>query len=89
MTGATTAMNLAILARECPYAEDSASNNDTTSRDTRATRENVSLVGSNVITNASFQFSNQDHQTASEAEEVDDPEMDYMMPFFEREVLNI
>ena len=39
--------------------------------------------------NASFQFSNQDNQIASEAEEFDDPEMDYMMPFFDDEVLNI
>ena len=39
--------------------------------------------------NASFQFSNQDHQTVSEADEFDDPEMDYMMPFFDDEVLNI
>ena len=39
--------------------------------------------------NASFQFSNQDHQTGSEADEFDDPGMDYMMPFFDYEVLNI
>ena len=38
------------FARECPYAEESASNNDTTSV-THALREkNVSLVGNNVTT---------------------------------------
>ena len=77
------------FARECPYAEESASNNDTTSRDTRATREKRVPGWKQRNNNASFQFSNQDHQTASEADEFDDPEMDYMMPFFDDEVLKI
>ena len=77
------------FARKCPYAEDSASNNDTTSRDTHATREKRVPGRKQRNNNASFQFSNQDHQTASEADEFDDPEMDYMMPFFNDEVLNI
>ena len=77
------------FARECPYAEESASNNETTSPDTRATREKRVPGRKQCNNNASFQFSNQDHQTASEADEFDDPEMDYMMPFFDNEVLNI
>ena len=77
------------FARECPYAEESASNHDTTSRDTRAMREKHVPGRKQRNNNASFQFSNQDHQTASEADEFDDPEMDYMMPFFDDEVLNI
>ena len=59
------------------------------SRDTQATREKRVPGRKQCNNNASFQFSNQDHQTASEADEFDDPEMDYMMPFFDDEVLNI
>ena len=39
--------------------------------------------------NASFQFSNQDQQITEDGDELDDPEMDYMMSFFDDEVLNI
>ena len=77
------------FACECPYAEESASNNNPTSCDTRATREKHVPGRKQRNNNASFQFSNQDHQTASEVDEFDEPEMDYMMPFFNDEVLNI
>ena len=49
------------FARECPYAEESASNNDTTSRDTHATGEKRVPGRKQHNNNASFQFSNQDH----------------------------
>ena len=77
------------FARECPYAEGPESSHDNTSHDARPTREKCVPGRKQCNNNASFQFSNQDHQTASDADELNDPEMDYMMPFFDDEVLNI
>ena len=77
------------FACECPYAEEPDTRQDDTSRDARPAREKRVPGRKPCNNNASFQFSNQNHQTAEDADELDDPEMDYMMPFFDDEVLNI
>ena len=89
VTDATTAMNLAILhVNACMLRNRHLT--ITPRLMTHALREKKRVPGQKQHNNnASFQFSNQDHQTASEADEFDEPEMDYMMPFFDDEVLNI
>ena len=77
------------FACECPYAEEPESSQDNTSRDTRLTREKCVPGRKQHNNNASFQFSNQDQQITKDGDELDDPEMDYMMSFFDDEVLNI
>ena len=89
MTGATTAMNLAIL-HENAHMLRNRHLTMTPRLMTHMLRGKKRVPGRKQCNNnASFQFSNQDHHTASEADEFDDPEMDYMMPFFDDEVLNI
>ena len=77
------------FARECPYADESDTRQDDTSRDARPAREKRVPGRKPRNNNASFQFSNQNHQTAEDADDLDDPDMDYMLPFFDDEVLNI
>ena len=89
MTDATTAMNLAILHANARMLRNRHLTMTPRPRDTHATRQKRVPGRKQCNNNASFQFSNQDHPTASEADEFDDPEMDYMMPFFDDEVLNI
>ena len=77
------------FARECPYAEEPDSTQDNSSRDARPAREKRVPGRKQRNNNASFQFSNQDQQITDDGDELDDSEMDYMMPFFDDEVLNI
>ena len=88
VTGATTAMNLTILHENARMLRNRHLT-ITPRLVTRAMREKRVPGRKQHNNNASFQFSNQDHQTASEVDEFDEPEMDYMMPFFDDEVLNI
>ena len=77
------------FARECQYAEEPDSTQDNSSRDARPTREKHVPGRKQCNNNASFQFSNQDQQITDDGDELDDSEMDYMIPFFDDEVLNI
>ena len=77
------------FARECPYAEEPDSTQNNSSQDARPAREKCVPDRKQCNNNASFQFSNQDQQITDDGDELDDSEMDYMMPFFDDEVLNI
>ena len=60
-----------------------------TSRDAHPAREKCVPGRKQRNNNASFQFSNQDQQPTEDTDELNGLEMDYLMPFFDNEVLNI
>ena len=89
MIDVTIAMSLATLHENVRTLRSVSLHPRNTSRDACPTRGNHVPGRKQRNNNASFQFSNQDQQITDDGDELDDSEMDYMMPFFDDEVLNI